>query len=358
MAETIRCSQWARHERLDPVGSAPSVQGYLLVWWPLPWPADAAQVPALGEVVGQAKAQGVRVQLVAGDATEPIAVLYRKQPAGLGFTGFRSTEMRAADPTGVVQAALELLDRPDVASSPGARKATGVGSGDGPAQGVTDVLVCTHGRRDRCCGALGMALYSALAGDGDSALRIWRTSHTGGHRFAPTAVVLPEGTAWAFVDEALVRQVVDRTGSFADVAERYRGCSGFSDAAGQVLERIALRDVGWSVLDAGRHAEEIGHHRHRLTVTWPGGRVETWEATIDVGRRLTLPACGSPEDGSLGGGSIEDGSPSSSPPPKPSKTEPEYVARHVVRSSSGDTGPAGFGVEDFGSEGSNADAAG
>ena len=50
---------------------------------------------------------------------------------------------------------------------------------------------------DRCCGSLGTALAQELLADplqlGDD-VRVWRTSHTGGHRFAPTALVLPQGT--------------------------------------------------------------------------------------------------------------------------------------------------------------------
>jgi len=53
------------------------------------------------------------------------------------------------------------------------------------------VLVCTHGLRDRCCAVEGVPVYNALAdhADGD----VWQTTHLGGHRFAATLVVLPEG---------------------------------------------------------------------------------------------------------------------------------------------------------------------
>jgi hypothetical protein len=52
------------------------------------------------------------------------------------------------------------------------------------------VLVCVHGRRDRCCAQHGSAVYRALqARMGD----IWQTSHLGGHRFAACVLSLPEG---------------------------------------------------------------------------------------------------------------------------------------------------------------------
>ena len=48
------------------------------------------------------------------------------------------------------------------------------------------LLVCTHGGRDRCCGSDGTRLFQALFPP--PGVRVWRTSHTAGHRFAPTAI--------------------------------------------------------------------------------------------------------------------------------------------------------------------------
>lgn len=52
------------------------------------------------------------------------------------------------------------------------------------------VLVCVHGRRDRCCAQHGAAVYRSL----QSRLgEVWQTSHLGGHRFAACALTLPDG---------------------------------------------------------------------------------------------------------------------------------------------------------------------
>ncbi len=52
------------------------------------------------------------------------------------------------------------------------------------------VLVCVHGRRDRCCAQHGSAVYRAL----QSRLgEVWQTSHLGGHRFAACVLTLPDG---------------------------------------------------------------------------------------------------------------------------------------------------------------------
>ncbi len=63
-------------------------------------------------------------------------------------------------------------------------------------------------------------------GDGPAPeVRLWRTSHTGGHRFAPTALVLPSATLWAWADVDLLDRVVGAHGPLSEVVGRYRGCA-------------------------------------------------------------------------------------------------------------------------------------
>ncbi|HLI24909.1 MAG TPA: sucrase ferredoxin, partial [Acidimicrobiales bacterium] len=156
-----------------------------------------------------------------------------------------------------------------------------------------DVLVCTHGARDRCCGSLGTGLALPLLADPDAlgpGVRVWRTSHTGGHRFAPTALVFPGGTAWAYADVDLLRRVVDRQDVGAAVAH-YRGCAGMATPRLQALERAVLGRVGWGLLDRPRSGDDDGGPTVRLGVDDPA---EVWEAEVAVGRRLPVPPCGAP----------------------------------------------------------------
>jgi hypothetical protein len=53
-------------------------------------------------------------------------------------------------------------------------------------------LVCTHGRRDRCCALHGRGLWHALS-QLDLNGELWQSSHQGGHRFAATMLYLPLG---------------------------------------------------------------------------------------------------------------------------------------------------------------------
>jgi hypothetical protein len=68
------------------------------------------------------------------------------------------------------------------------------------------MLVCTNGRRDVCCAVRGRPV--AVVGHETLPGRVWECSHTGGHRFSPTGVLLPWGRALARLTEATVADVV------------------------------------------------------------------------------------------------------------------------------------------------------
>lgn len=57
------------------------------------------------------------------------------------------------------------------------------------------LLVCTNSRRDVCCAVRGRPV--ALESSSRRPDQVWECSHTGGHRFAPTGVLLPHGQTYA-----------------------------------------------------------------------------------------------------------------------------------------------------------------
>lgn len=114
--------------------------------------------------------------------------------------------------------------------------------------GARDVLVCTHGSRDVCCGRFGYAVYDFLrsghAAPGD--LRVWRTSHLGGHRFAPTLLELPEGRYWGHLQIGAAEDIVTRGRPPSGLAAFYRGWAGFGSHFEQIAEREILAREGWA----------------------------------------------------------------------------------------------------------------
>ena len=66
------------------------------------------------------------------------------------------------------------------------------------------VLVCTHGRRDRCCAVKGRPLVNELEklypfNRGSDV--VWETSHIKGHRFAATLLLMPWGLSLIHISE-------------------------------------------------------------------------------------------------------------------------------------------------------------
>ena len=159
---------------------------------------------------------------------------------------------------------------------------------------ATDVLVCTHGRRDTCCGARGIELLNQLVRRPTFGppLRLWRTSHTGGHRFAPTAVVLPAGTLWAWADPQLLQDVVSGAGDVGDLMSHYRGCATVGSPSQQAVERAVLEEVGWALFGSARRAIDLDDGAVRLETELAG----TWEATVREGRRVAQPDCRTPPE--------------------------------------------------------------
>lgn len=112
------------------------------------------------------------------------------------------------------------------------------------------LLVCTNGKRDRCCALYGLALYQALAEVGGPA--VWQTTHLGGHRFAPTLVSLPDGYVYGRVAPAGATQLWhnQQQGLIWPAHLRGRACYDGPTQAAEILlrqhtGRIAFDDFRW-----------------------------------------------------------------------------------------------------------------
>lgn len=272
-----RCAEWARDVDLDPAGTAPRCDVLVLVEHPLPWPSDLADDPLFAEleevVATVAGNRSVRVQaLVAG-----------------GDTAFRRVTVFAAGDGpfrgyGRMHGVGRLEEIPDLV-----RTLLGVEPPPPATSEVTHVLVCTHGGRDACCGSLGTRLWLDGRGLGD--VEVWRTSHTGGHRFAPTAITFPDGNVWAHLDVETLAAIVDRSLPAAEAARHLRGCAAFPPAV-QVADRAVLAERGWSWLDAARFGEERTERRIGLCYETPDGVRGDYDVCLAEGRRMPVPDCG------------------------------------------------------------------
>lgn len=81
------------------------------------------------------------------------------------------------------------------------------GPDEDPAPDPGLLLVCTHGRHDRCCAVRGRPVAAALAKRWPEAT--WECTHTGGDRFAANLVVLPDGACYGGLDPDQVVRMVE-----------------------------------------------------------------------------------------------------------------------------------------------------
>jgi hypothetical protein len=133
-------------------------------------------------------------------------------------------------------------------------------------------LVCVHGRRDRCCAQRGMPVYSEL--NTIAPARTWQTTHLGGHRFAATMLVLPEGICYGRVEASEMPALVSaHTRGELHQLGRVRGRCELSGAeqAAEVMLRQALGEHAldaFEVIDSESEGDvERVHFRHK-----PSGR--------------------------------------------------------------------------------------
>jgi hypothetical protein len=110
-------------------------------------------------------------------------------------------------------------------------------------------LVCTHGRRDKCCAKFGIPVFNALSDcEGES---VWQSSHVGGDRFAANVVCFPHGLFYAHTTEESARRVVSEYRAGRVVLDKFRGRAcylGFTQAA----EFFARAESGLREIDALR----------------------------------------------------------------------------------------------------------
>jgi hypothetical protein len=283
------------------IGTANHFEHCFVLELPLPWPRDAFQsvhLPKdLSALFKAANARGLnlRPQAIVPDPiySQPgytRVILYRR-PAKL-FTRYEKQEylVPEAQVVSLIEALLEqssALSRFDPY-----RQAT---------DHLREILVCTHGRRDTCCGTMGFPLYNTLRHDyaEPESLRVWRTSHTGGHRFAPTLIDFPDGRYWGRIDVDQLDRLVHHQGEVAELIDCYRGWSALTTLE-QVVEREIWLQEGWHWLNY-RVTSQITNedklaNRAEVAVAFAdvtGTTVGGYQATVEQrGTVLTLPSSG------------------------------------------------------------------
>jgi hypothetical protein len=152
-----------------------------------------------------------------------------------------------------------------------------------------DVVVCAHGSHDQCCARYGNPFYfhanETINELGLENVRMWKSTHIGGHRFAPTAIDLPEGRYYGALEQDSFKSVLTRTGDVKCLEKIYRGW-GVLPKSIQALERELIFRHGWDWFKykvTGRIIEEnIDQTRilAEITAEKPDGSLFSYQAKL------------------------------------------------------------------------------
>ncbi|MBW4623701.1 MAG: sucrase ferredoxin [Cyanosarcina radialis HA8281-LM2] len=289
------CAQESLEARENPIGTAGTAAIYVLVECPPPWTRNALDSKPI-----PANLRDLEEELLDRDPPGYILLIYSDRFSSTTRTRCLIYEQNSGLTNGYSKKELSLPQIEDVAPAVKdylTRKSFRFELEDESSS--RDILVCTHGSHDRCCAKYGNVFYrQALKVVTELSLpdvRIWQTTHFGGHRFAPTAIDFPEGRYYARLDRESLTSILTKTGNIESLKDIYRGSSVLSWAA-QFLEKELLLEHGWDWFDYRvsdrtiQQNEDESFNRVELTFENLDKVINTYQAdvVIDESKALCL----------------------------------------------------------------------
>ncbi|MFZ4247600.1 sucrase ferredoxin [Streptomyces griseoincarnatus] len=286
------CSTVSRELDEPVAGTAATARTWLLLEQPGPWGAKALTSshldPALGRALeAAAKGTGVRIALIRRPGRHADSRMPATRRVYVAHTVPGNVWLHSAtttDPARLLDLDLAALGRGEAACFDAVLDGA-------PHAGDPLALVCTNGKRDRCCALLGRPLAAELASSGVDG--VWEVTHLGGHRFSPTMLVLPYGYAYGRAEAHAVKEVLHGVQEGRVVTEGCRGCSAW-ERPGQAAElavRRAVREDAAQVLSVVRTEGEAPHWE--VTVAHVDGRRWRVEVAQGASRPPRPESCGS-----------------------------------------------------------------
>ncbi|MBE9213610.1 sucrase ferredoxin [Plectonema cf. radiosum LEGE 06105] len=238
------CAEESCEVKEDPIGCALNRRYYVLLEFPPPWTSDPLDKKALsGKLKGLKAVINEEVELFLRlvfiynpnyheTGYNRLIIYYHQEEI---FSNYVKKEFLLTD----INDAVPIIEK--------CIKGETLESSDNNIQ-TRDILVCTHGSHDKCCAKYGNPFFrQALATVEDLSLsdvRVWQSSHFGGHRFAPTMIDLPEARYYGRLEPKSFAAILTRTGDIECFKNVYRGW-GVLPWQVQFLERELMLNYGW-----------------------------------------------------------------------------------------------------------------
>ena len=217
-------------------GTAKPGQVVLALEYPRGWGHDILDGEALGEelagkIKAFLKANNAQLQFIRQPGREG-----QTKPEGSKSVLFISWSRGVVDSTDPVAERMEVdgpesileLDLTRPGNTPGAERI------DHPL-----LFICTHGKRDRCCAVRGRPLAVALSAHYDGE-QVWESSHTKGHRFAPSMLLLPANYSYGRMAVGGATELLEHAQRGEMWLQGNRG-RGIYDSPSQVAEIVVAR---------------------------------------------------------------------------------------------------------------------
>lgn len=230
------CSSLSQQYAEPMAGTAATAISWLCIEQPGPWGRDALLESHLDrdlalQLARRAHGTGVRIQLIRRPGRH----------ADLGPGAPRRVYLASTRPGATWLEQAEVDDPKELLDLDFLSLGTGIPAAVGDLVTTPLFLVCTNGKRDRCCAELGRAIAAELAVLHPD--EVWECTHTGGHRFAPTGLLLPSGYTYGRLDLAAAQEILNGVRQHRVRTDDCRGRSTWPKE-GQVAELAVRERIG------------------------------------------------------------------------------------------------------------------
>ena len=247
------CSELSRHDAEKPYGTASTGEVWVLLEYSRGWNARAFEDSDLSATVKRHLSRTIR------NIPRARLLFIKQERLSVHPLTLFIVRSRERDPFMVKfhLESYEQLMETDIAAAATGKAMSGI---------ITReplYLICTHGKRDKCCAKFGYALYKSLRAEtGESVLQ---SSHVGGDRFAANLICFPHGLFYGHVTGEAGQMIINEYEEGRLVLDGYRGRTCYGHAV-QSAEFFIRHESGLKGLDELRylHRERVNEHSWRV----------------------------------------------------------------------------------------------